>query len=102
MADYPTNLNANESVSKFILLSAYGAPGSIMHTEYGSIIISCIEEWGFIKSIEKFIIDAKKLNKSINEYVLDQCTINNLELSNDPRLLAELKNRIRLENLNFL
>ena len=48
---YFDNTQANEAISKFKLLSAYGGPGSIVHTAYGSIIVSCIEEWGFLKKI---------------------------------------------------
>ena len=48
---YYQNNQANESVSKYKLLSAYGGPGSIVHTQYGSVIISCIEEWGFLKRV---------------------------------------------------
>ena len=50
---YYQNNQANESVSKYKLISAYGGPGSIVHTQYGSVIISCIEEWGFLKRVLK-------------------------------------------------
>ena len=49
--EYIQNSAANESISKYKLLSAYGGPGSLVHTQYGSIIISCIEEWGFLKRV---------------------------------------------------
>ena len=49
--EYIQNNAANESISKYKLLSAYGGPGSLVHTQYGSIIISCIEEWGFLKRV---------------------------------------------------
>ena len=65
---YFENTQANESISKFKLLSAYGGPGSIVHTSYGSIIISCIEEWGFLKKIldiQKEAVDTRKKDKEI-------------------------------------
>ena len=49
--EYIQNSAANESIGKYKLLSAYGGPGSLVHTQYGSIIISCIEEWGFLKRV---------------------------------------------------
>ena len=51
MTYFIDNKQANESISKYKLLSSYGGPGSILHTQYGSIIVSCIEEWGFIRKI---------------------------------------------------
>lgn len=101
MIDF-TNKTANEAISKFKLLSAYGGPGSIVHTEYGSIIISCIEEWGFIQKIGEFINDASKLQKNELEHVCEQVKINDLILSNDDRLLQELKNIKQVSNLKYL
>lgn len=101
MIDF-TNKTANEAISKFKLLSAYGGPGSIVHTEYGSIIISCIEEWGFIQKIGEFINDASKLQKNELEHVREQVKINDLILSNDDRLLQELKSIKLVSNLKYL
>ncbi len=42
---FPRNRKANEPISKFKLLSAYGGAGSIIHTGFDcSVIVSCIEE----------------------------------------------------------
>ncbi|HYF66695.1 MAG TPA: DUF1998 domain-containing protein [Ohtaekwangia sp.] len=96
------NRTANEPLSKFKLLSAYGGPGSIIHTEYGSIIISCLEEWGFLKRIKEFIDEAIKIKKDEKEYVTDRCKSEDLYLSNDERLLEELKSVKNLSNLKYL
>jgi hypothetical protein len=96
------NRTANEALSKFKLLSAYGGPGSIIHTEYGSIIISCLEEWGFLKRIKEFIDEALKIDKDEAEYVNDRCKAEDLGLSNDERLLNELKEIKKLANLKYL
>ena len=67
---YLKNDMANESVSKYKLLSAYGGPGSLVHTQYGSIIISCIEEWGFLKKVVEIQKEAIDLGKEdISDYV---------------------------------
>ena len=69
---YFDNTQANEAISKFKLLSAYGGPGSIVHTAFGSIIVSCIEEWGFLKKIldiHKEAVDTGKKEKEINESI---------------------------------
>ena len=103
---YLKNDMANESVSKYKLLSAYGGPGSLVHTRYGSIIISCIEEWGFLKrvlEIEKEGIDLQEEN--IEVYVFNQSKLEkngNIGLSNDTRLLKTLQDRKDLLNLKYL
>jgi hypothetical protein len=103
---YLKNDMANESVSKYKLLSAYGGPGSLMHTKYGSIIISCIEEWGFLKrviEIEKEGIDLQE--EDIEDYVLKQSRLEkngNIGISNDTRLLKSLQKRKDLLNLKYL
>ncbi len=99
---------ANESISKYKLLSAYGGPGSILHTSYGSIIISCIEEWGFLKKvldIQKEAIEAGKRDKEINNYVKEQANLErngSIGISNDSRLLEMLKQRKGLLELKYL
>lgn len=77
---YLENNQANEEISKFKLLSAYGGPGSIIHTPYGSIIISCIEEWGFLErilAIQKEAMQTKAGNneKGIRDYVVEQAQL---------------------------
>ena len=103
---YKENDKANESISKFKLLSAYGGPGSIVHTSFGcSVIVSCIEEWGFITKLESFIADAIILGKNeddIFKYVLEQAKLINIGISNDNRLLNSLKERKELVKLNYL
>ncbi|OXB18442.1 hypothetical protein B0A80_20445 [Flavobacterium tructae] len=96
------NNSSNESISKFKLLSSYGGPGSIIHTEYGSIIVSCIEEWGFIQSMTKYIAEASKLGKDELQHIQEQNLINDLALSNDARLLQSLKKLKNIENLRYL
>lgn len=103
---YLKNNMANESVSKYKLLSAYGGPGSLVHTQYGSIIISCIEEWGFLKrvvEIEKEGIDLQE--EDIEDYVFKQSRLEkngNIGISNDTRLLESLQERKVLLNLKYL
>jgi hypothetical protein len=102
------NSQANESISKFKLLSAYGGPGSIVHTSYGSIIVSSIEEWGFLKKvldIQKEAVDTGKKDKEIKEYVIEQAKLERngyIGLSNDSRLLNSLKERKKLSELKYL
>ena len=75
---YFDNTQANEAISKFKLLSAYGGPGSIVHTAYGSIIVSCIEEWGFLKKIldiQKDAVDTGVKEKNIKDYVVKQANL---------------------------
>ena len=72
---YLENSAANESVSKYKLLSAYGGPGSLVHTQYGSIIISCIEEWGFLKRVLELnqkAVKSGKNEKDTIQYVTDE------------------------------
>lgn len=106
MAYLTKNNQANESISKYKLLSAYGGSGSIIHTQYGSIIISCIEEWGFIKKIISLHDNAINLNESdIYEYVKKQASLpcnGNIGISDDKRLLNSLQERKELTNLKFL
>ncbi len=105
---YFENSQANESISKFKLLSAYGGPGSIVHTSYGSIIVSSIEEWGFLKKIldiQKEAVDTGKKDKEIKGYVIDQAKLERngcIVLSNDSRLLNSLKERKKLSELRYL
>lgn len=105
---YFENSQANESISKFKLLSAYGGPGSIVHTSYGSIIVSSIEEWGFLKKvldIQKEAVDSGKKEKEIKGYVIEQAKFErngNIGLSNDSRLLNSLKERKKLSELKYL
>ena len=105
---YFENSQANESISKFKLLSAYGGPGSIVHTSYGSIIVSSIEEWGFLKKIldiQKEAVDTGKKDKEIKGYVIEQAKLERngyIGLSNDSRLLNSLKERKKLSELKYL
>ncbi len=105
---YFDNTQANEAISKFKLLSAYGGPGSIVHTAYGSIIVSCIEEWGFLKKIleiQKDAVDTGVKEKNINEYVEKQAKLErngNIGISNDTRLLKSLIDRKGLTGLKYL
>lgn len=105
---YFQNSQANESISKFKLLSAYGGPGSIVHTSYGSIIVSSIEEWGFLKKIldiQKEAVDTGKKDKEIKGYVIEQAKLERngyIGLSNDSRLLNSLKERKKLSELKYL
>lgn len=93
------NNQANESLSQYKLLSAYGGAGSLLHTQYGSIMVSCLEEWGFLnRAIEA--LDGIDLN--------DEAEINRalaaegLKRSKDWRLLEDLRTRKNLPNLNSL
>jgi len=99
---YKENNQANESISKYKLLSAYGGPGSLVHTDYGSIAISCIEEWGFIRKVEGWNDDAERLGKDHLIHIKEQCKLENINISNDKRLLNSLKERIGLANLELL
>ncbi|MFZ4672193.1 MAG: DrmB family protein [Flavobacterium sp.] len=105
---YFDNTQANEAISKFKLLSAYGGPGSIVHTAFGSIIVSCIEEWGFLKKIleiQKEAVDTGKKEKEIKGYVIEQARLErngSVGLSNDTRLLKSLINRKGLTELKYL
>ena len=102
------NNKANESLSKYKLLSAYGGPGSIMHTQYGSIIISCIDEWGFVKKvneIHKEASESKAATQSAEDYVKKQAKLSNngnIDISNDTRLLEALMDRKGLSGLKYL
>ena len=100
------NSQANESVSKFKLLSAYGGPGSIVHTPYGSVIVSCIEEWGFLRKVLKLRDDAIQINTpNIREYVVNHAKLEangSIGISNDSRLLESLKERKNLSQLEYL
>ncbi len=99
MAD---NNQANEDISKYKLLTSYGGPGSVFHTTYGSVIISCIEEWGFIRLINEYIDKAQELPVHEEEYVKAEASHANILLSNDKRLLEELRVRKGLVNLKYL
>lgn len=105
---YKENNTANESVSKYKLLSGYGGPGSLVHTQYGSIIVSCIEEWGFLKAVLELnqkAINQGKNNKERIKYVTDEAREGengNIGISNDHRLLEALQIRKDLTNLEYL
>lgn len=111
MAKYSLKQNsqANESVSKFKLLSAYGGPGSILHTQFGSIIISCIEEWGFLNKVLGIYNEALADNdinteEDYNKYVKKQCLLSRnggIEISNDIRFLKKFIIRKGLNNLKY-
>ena len=102
---FKSSNQANESVSKFKLLSAYGGPGSIVHTQYGSIIVSSIEEWGILKKLNELIEQAKNLSKeNIEKYVIEQASLPNngaIQISNDVRFLEKFKSRKKLVNLDY-
>lgn len=106
--EYKENNTANESVSKYKLLSAYGGPGSLVHTQYGSIIISSIEEWGFLKKvieIHKEFIEKQTADNEICKKVSEDARLErngNIGVSNDNRLLESLKIRKELSNLKYL
>ncbi|MDC0178032.1 DUF1998 domain-containing protein [Polaribacter sp.] len=105
---YNNRNQANESVSKYKLLSAYGGPGSIVHTQYGSVIISCIEEWGFLKrviEIHREFISKRTPEKEMHQKVSDDARLErngNIGISNDHRLLESLQVRKKLTNLKYL
>ncbi|GAA4326133.1 hypothetical protein GCM10023149_28760 [Mucilaginibacter gynuensis] len=96
------NRHANEAVSKYKLLSAYGGPGSLIHTGYGSVIISCIEEWGFLIKVNEIYQHSLQLRKEPEAYVKEQAGLHGIYFSNDERLLRELKGSKATENLLFL
>lgn len=96
------NRQANEAVSKFKLLSAYGGPGSLVHTAYGSIVISCIEEWGFLGKVKEFYDQSLQLGEDPQTYVKRQGGLQGICFSNDERLLRELKETKKTDNLLFL
>ncbi len=97
--EYIQNSAANESVSKYKLLSAYGGPGSLVHTQYGSIIISCIEQWGFLRRVVELnqkAVNSGKNDKEIIQYVQYEARegdLGNLGILNDQRLLESLQVR---------
>lgn len=97
----PLNKNnqANESLSQYKLLSAYGGAGSLLHTQYGSIMVSCIEEWGFLK-IARDEVD--ELEKEPQKDIDKGLAKKGLQRSKDWRLLQDLKTRNRLPNLHSL
>lgn len=104
------NNQANEAVSKFKLLSAYGGPGSIVHTQYGSIIISCIEEWGFLKRVVEIHKAAVNNPNFENEtarqkhlkYTCGLSENGSIGISNDDRLLRSLRDKNGLKGLTNL
>jgi hypothetical protein len=105
---YKENNTANESVSKYKLLSGYGGPGSLVHTQYGSIIVSCIEEWGFLKKVLELnqkAVNQRKNDKDRIKYVIEEAREGengNIGISNDHRLLEALKIRKDLKSLEYL
>jgi hypothetical protein len=106
--EYIQNNAANESISKYKLLSAYGGPGSLVHTQYGSIIISCIEEWGFLKrvlEIHKEFVERptpeEEMYKEVS-YAARRERNGNIGISNDNRLLESLQLGKDLPNLKYL
>ena len=90
------------------MLSAYGGPGSLVHTQYGSIIISCIEEWGFLKrvlEIHKEFVERPTPEEEMYKKVSDDARRErngNIRLSNDNRLLESLQLVKNLPNLKYL
>jgi hypothetical protein len=104
------NTQANESISKFKLLSSYGGAGSIIHTSYGSILISCIEEWGFIRRIEDIDREVRtegkdRTEQEVMEYVIEQARMDkngNIGISNDGRFLKALMDRKEMPQLKYL
>lgn len=96
------NNQANEEISKFKLLSAYGGPGSIVHTAYGSILISSIEEWGFLQRVKGLRGDAIKLKENEIKYVVTHAALEDIYFSNDERLLNELIHAKGINNLKYL
>lgn len=94
---FKENKQANESLSQYKLLSAYGGAGSLLHTQYGSIIVSCIEEWGFLKTANDVLVNLKNENQ-LDEKLQD----NGLRQCKDQRLLRDLKFRKNLTNLKCL
>ena len=106
--EYIQNSAANESIGKYKLLSAYGGPGSLVHTQYGSIIISCIEEWGFLKrvlEIHKEFVERPTPEEEMYKKVSDDARRErngNIRLSNDNRLLESLQLVKNLPNLKYL
>ncbi len=101
------NDRANEAISKYKLLSAYGAPGSLIHTQYGSVIVSCIEEWGFLKkvsSIHKEFVGKVPDNELRIRVIEDAKRERNgsISISNDRRLLESLQLRKDLPELKYL
>lgn len=107
ISKFEKNNQANESISKYKLLSAYGGAGSLIHTQYGSVIISCIEEWGFLKRIiefEKEALTIKKSDEEVFEYVIEQAKLprnGNIGISNDVRFLHKLIDRKKFNKSNF-
>lgn len=100
---YPKNRKANEPISKFKLLSAYGGPGSIVHTGFDcSVLISCIEEWGFIQTVKKLRDSALRIGDPEEEYVIKHAKEANIFISNDERLLMELRSIKQMPNLKYL
>ncbi len=102
------NRQANEAVSKYKLLSAYGGPGSIIHTQYGSVIISCIEEWGFLKKVieldQNNRIASGRKEREILQLVAEQASLpanGNISISNDKRLRSKLIDRKSFASQNF-
>lgn len=100
---YPKNKKANEPISKFKLLSAYGGAGSIIHTGFDcSVIISCIEEWGFIQTVKKIRDTAISVGADEIDYVTKHAKEEGIGISNDERLLAELQSLKSISNLRYL
>lgn len=102
--EYYQNNQANESVSKYKLLSAYGGPGSLVHAQYGSVVISCIEEWGFLKRVLEIRNEGLGEENTV-DYVIKQASLERngkIGISNDYRLIESLQIRKELTNLEFL
>jgi hypothetical protein len=98
------NRQANQGISKYKLLSAYGGAGSLMHTEYGSILISCIEEWGFIKVIESIFKEEQGLSRAdeVHDRTFKRASLLGIKVSDDKRFLELIKTAKRLNNLEAL
>lgn len=104
-----TNNQANESINKFNLISSYGGPGSIIHTQYGSILVSSIEEWGFLQIVNELhneAINEENLNNNIEIYkfVVKEARKSkngNIKISNDIRFLNHFKKIKNLTQLKY-
>jgi hypothetical protein len=105
---YNSDNQANESISKYKMISAYGGPGSLLHTSYGSIIVSCIEEWGFLQKIillHEEEVSCNTPDKDISLKVAKKAALERngkISISNDTRLLRALISRKGLVNLRYL
>lgn len=109
LKNFKKNHSANEGIDKYKLLSAYGGPGSLLHTQYGTVIISCIEEWGFLKTIKDLHKEAVEDLANVSEdevrnYVQKQARLSRngeIDISNDFRFIEKFKERKGLAELKY-